>query len=548
MIAKFFLGSALHEHADPAQRVLGVEALAPESEDLARLLAADPEPEVRIAAARRCSDFAALARAWQNEADPAVRAALDSVMGPALAGAQDGAAAQGLIESERCSDAIRAEVVRLAQDAERRRIAIANIRDEGALVEIALGAGHADSRLAAAERVRTPEGLRKLAEAARNKDHGVARLARQRMDAIENRRDQEAQADAIIAQLEALAEDPGAILTAVVDLDRRWQGLDMGADSERLARHDAARRIIQTRFDREMKALASPPVGDARAGLCADAAALREEAQVRGDVAALAKLAEGEQRIASWEQVRQAHAGAEALVIETEQIAAGEASEDATLLARWQALDRAIRSPALTRRFEAALLKIEQRRLAQMQAKQQQVTAARQQLHGLLHAAERALAAGQLRAARAAVDEIKAIKSGAGLLPKPTTQRLGRLVQQLVELERWESFGQQSARVQLCERAEALAAQKLDPAQLAQEVQKLRADWKALDQQHAGVPKSLWERFDGACEKAYAPAGRHFAELAAQRKEARKRREEFIAAALAHAPTLLGEAPDWRAA
>ena len=31
-----------------------------------------------------------------------------------------------------------------------------------------------------------------------------------------------------------------------------------------------------------------------------------------------------------------------------------------------------------------------------------------------------------------------------------------RLVQQLVELERWESFGQQNARVQLCERAEAL--------------------------------------------------------------------------------------------
>ena len=46
-------------------------------------------------------------------------------------------------------------------------------------------------------------------------------------------------------------------------------------------------------------------------------------------------------------------------------------------------------------------------------------------------------------------------------------------------------------------------------------------------------------RFDGACEKAYAPAARHFAELAAQRKLARKQREDFIAAAAAHAPTLL---------
>ncbi len=121
-------------------------------------------------------------------------------------------------------------------------------------------------------------------------------------------------------------------------------------------------------------------------------------------------------------------------------------------------------------------------------------------------------------------------------------------MQQLVELERWESFGQQHARMQLCERAEAAAtATTLDAPQLAAEVQKLRDEWKALDQQHAGVPKALWERFDRACEKAYAPAARHFAEMAAHRKEARKRRDEFIAAAAAHAPTLLGEPRDWRA-
>ena len=62
-----------------------------------------------------------------------------------------------------------------------------------------------------------------------------------------------------------------------------------------------------------------------------------------------------------------------------------------------------------------------------------------------------------------------------------------------------------------------------------------------------GRPKALWERFDHACEKAYAPAARYFAEQAAQRKQARKEREEFIAAAAAHAPTLLAEPRDWRA-
>src|SRR6185295_19715240 len=141
---------------------------------------------------------------------------------------------------------------------------------------------------------------------------------------------------------------------------------------------------------------------------------------------------------------------------------------------------RAIRTPALTRRFEAALTVIEQRRLAQVQAAQQEASAARARVHALLNTAEQALAAGQLQAARTAADEIRAHKPGAGLLPKPTTQRIGRLAHQLTELERWETFGQQNARVQLCERAEALASPPLEAPHLAREVKKLRDEWKTL--------------------------------------------------------------------
>jgi hypothetical protein len=160
-------------------------------------------------------------------------------------------------------------------------------------------------------------------------------------------------------------------------------------------------------------------------------------------------------------------------------------------------------------------------------------------VHNLLRAAEQALAAGQLQAARAAADEIRSRKMGAGALPKPTVQRLSRLTQQLTELERWESFGQHQARLQLCERAEAAATLASDPPRLALEVRNLRNEWKALDEQHAGVPKALWERFDHACEKAYAPAARHFAEQAAARKQARKQREDFITAAAACATLLV---------
>ena len=566
MIANLFSRTALHQHAEPEQRILGIAALPPDSGELARLLLADPAPEVRIAAAQRCADLPALASAAQTEADAGVRLALASALGDALAQTQDGALAQALLGADRCTDAIRIEVARRAQDAQRRRAAIAGIRDEAALVELALAAGHAETRMAAAERVLTADGLRRLADAAKNKDHGVARLARQRLDAIKQRQERNAEADAVIAQLEALATEPGPILTAVIELNRRWQALDLGGETARLERCEIARQAIQARFEREqneqrtrlqferrlsawIEAVGSvaPAAPDALATMRDELAALRDEARGRSDDAALARLAQAEQRIARWEEDFQALAGALALVLEAEQLAAGTSIDHAELPARWQALPRTIRTPELTRRFEAAMTTVEQRRLSQIQAAQQEANAARQQVHALLHSAEQALAAGQVQAARAAADEIRTLKAGVGPLPKPTTQRLGRLVQQLVELERWESFGQQNARVQLCERAEAAAAQTLDPPQVALEVQKLRSEWKALDQQHAGVPKALWERFDGACTKAYAPAARHFAELAAQRKEARKRRDEFIAAAAAHAPTLLAEPVDWRA-
>src|SRR5512143_3018144 len=562
MVSRLFRGAA-HLDADPARRVEGVAELPPESDEVAALLA-DPAPEVRLAAAKRCASAPALVAAWEKEAEDAVRTALASALGVELARAPDAALASAFLGSDGCPDAIRADVARRAGDADRRRLAVAAIRDEATLVELAITGGHVETRKSAAERVHTPEGLRRIADAAERKDRGVARLARKRIDAMAAQGNRDVEADAILAELEALAAKPGPILTALIELDRRWEALHLDDDADRLARSEAARKTLQARFDREHEeqrartrfehglrdwlAKAEPP-GDS-AALSARRAELAELLADAGKYAnpdARAQLDEAERRIAGWTQALNAQADAEALVVEAEQLAAGTSIDDAKLPERWQALDRRIRSPALTRRFEAALIVVEQRRLAQVRAAEQEASAARQQLHALLHAAEQALAAGQLQAARAAADEIRARKAEAGSLPKPTVQRLGRLIQQLGDLERWESYGQQQARVQLCERAEAAAAAALDPRQLAVEVRNLRNEWKALDEQHAGVPKALWERFDRACEKAYAPAARHFAEQAAKRREARKGREAFIAAAAAHAPTLLAEPRDWRA-
>jgi hypothetical protein len=563
LLDKLFFGSRLHEHADPAQRVLGIGALAPDSPVLAQMLAADPSAEVRAAAAGRCGNPTALLASLQTEREPGTRAAIASGLASLLASLPDAAAARAILDAPECTDEVRAEVVLRTQDDERRRAAINGIGSEDELARVALAAEHASVRIAAAERVHSIEPLRRLLKGSIDKDRGVARLARERLDAIHRRIESASAADALLAEAEALSERPGPIVMAAVELDRRWNALALGDDAERRARWDEIGRRMKERFDRDLEEQRAHTRFEQRlnswlallesqasiTGLPAlreTLAELQAEAAREDDAEALARLGRAAQLITQWEQAAPALAAAEALVTEAEQLAADTTIDDAQLPTRWEAIDAAGRTPALTQRFEAAVLVIRQRHDAVVRASQHEEVAARHQLHAALHEAEQALAAGQLQQARAAADRTRGLKLQAGVLPKPSIQRLSRVVQQLTELEKWEKFGQQSARVQLCERAEALPQKTLAATALAREVQQLRAEWKKLDEQHAGVPKPLWERFDGACERAYAPAARHFAEQAALHKQARKQREDFIAGADAHAPTLLDEPRDWR--
>ncbi len=213
MLNKLLSRSSQLEHADPAQRLLAVAELPPESAELAELLRADPAAEVRAAAAQRCSEVAVLGAAWPSEREPQVRRSI----------------AESLA---RCLDE--------TADGEPLRAAIERIDDQDLLVEIALTAGHGSVRMAAAARVQATEALRRLADTAKDKDRGVARLARQRVDAIDRHAEQAAQADELLAQAEALVDQSGPIVMAAVELERRWKAIDLADDAERIARWDAA--------------------------------------------------------------------------------------------------------------------------------------------------------------------------------------------------------------------------------------------------------------------------------------------------------------------
>ena len=57
------------------------------------------------------------------------------------------------------------------------------------------------------------------------------------------------------------------------------------------------------------------------------------------------------------------------------------------------------------------------------------------------------------------------------------------------------------------------------PEELAKAVRDLQERWQKLDKGHNASSKGLWERFRRACDRAYAPARKHFEELEKQRSE-----------------------------
>ena len=280
-------------------------------------------------------------------------------------------------------------------------------------MRVALDAGHASVRFAAAERVHSAEPLRRLLKGSMDKDRGVARLARERLDAIHHASKRQHGRCATEGGRGAGGpawshRDGGRRTRSTVECTRAGlrcrptRALGRDRPSDEGAFRPRSRGAARTHA---VRAASQPLAGDAgssavdRRPACAAGrlASLRADAAGANDTQALARLDRAEQQIVLWEQAAPALAAAEALVVEAEQLAADTTIDDAQLPTRWQALDAAGRIPALTQRFEAAVHVIEQRRDAYVRANQQEQVTARHQLHAALHEAEQALAPDSCR-------------------------------------------------------------------------------------------------------------------------------------------------------
>ncbi len=435
----------------------------------------------RAAAARRCSRSR---RRWprrgETETDAGVRAALAAALAERAGGNAGRRRCATRCSRPTTAPTRSAPTWRAARaDAERRRARSPRSATKHALVELALAAEHAETRLAAAERVRharsgcasSPTRQRTRTTAwPGSRASASTRSSAAPTQAAEGRRDHRASW-------------------------RRWPtqpGPDThGGDRARPplagARHRAATprasRAATPRARRSRRASTASRKSSARgrgssAGCANGSGTLEAPRRGRsagravapssprcarrrsayGDAAALAALDGGSSSIAAWEAEQQAAgrrrgAGRRGRAArrrhvdrqrEAARALAGARPGDAHARA-----DAPLRGRADGRR--AAPARADPRRAAGSRARRGSACTP------CCTPAEQALAAGQLQAARAAADEIRRTSPTPARCRSRRCSALAACVQQLVELERWESFGQQNARVQLCERAEALA-------------------------------------------------------------------------------------------
>lgn len=141
------------------------------------------------------------------------------------------------------------------------------------------------------------------------------------------------------------------------------------------------------------------------------------------------------------------------------------------------------------------------------------------------------LEAGQLKAAKTLYAELdtklqalKAIENRQEL--RDVAEQLHSIRPALQDLAKWQHWGNNRQRRELCERVEALIEQDIEPEALAEQIKAAQAAWKQLEQSEKTrgdkrrASPALWHRFQAACRKAWEPCAEHF-EQKKQRRNAR---------------------------
>lgn len=557
------------EHPDPRTRreALGAGEVPPEV--LARAAREDPEPAVRRCAVERLGDLELLATLVATEPAGDLREAARRRQREVLAGPLTGGAPLAVrlqVMAHATSPELFTYLAREAQAAEIRIAALERVQDTATLCAIAIDDPVSTVRRAALGRIDDPRGWETVARDVRNKDKQVSRMARERLEIYRKRLSERQAAERLCAELETLADAaPGAVSRQqLLRLDREWDQLEMQPVplQECFARArqtvaEAIEHFLTVQNEREaictaLEDLSSslcPPTGDATVSVPEVQARLRESSarwqelipaavddpSLSGRFAGLVRQIQGESERLLIDQARTVPL--RALLRQADELlaSADELDEEPVhdLEHLWEATEQPV-SPGLAEALQQEFISrrdlLRERLKRQARRRRQALEEAEDLISGMDHL----LGEGELERALSQRDRARhllKITAGKDARRCATLQaRLQRLHPRFEELRQWRHWGSGNARERLCAEIESLADSVLPAAEIAARVRTAREAWKRIDRAEGPAREEIWQRFDQACTRAYAPY-----------REERREQAERLATHLAQKQALCNE-------
>ena len=454
-------------------------------EALPQLLREDADAGVRLAALKRLNDYENWRERSTADADKGVRdAARSAYLGLLCAAGEQPTLKRRIAELETLSPDEIERVATTAQTRELRAAALERVTRVSLLVDRAVNDADAQLRIAALARVGDVNLLERIAERARKTDKTVARLARERIEAVRiSGGDSTAIAERarlLCERMDALMRRPNADLTAELGaIDTDWNTLGNAVPAPLVARYRGARALALQGADRLQNP--PPPV----------------------------------------EPIETAtHESVPMPVADTPESLASRARFDAALAAaQSQARNERERQKNLARTLEQRLPEF-------AAALDSGNTAEAHRLHAAIES------------------DLKALPE----IPATVQPQLAELLPRYAQLSRWQHWSNNQRRRVLCADIEALAASGLHPDAVAGRVRDAREEWQRMNANEgidatAEAAHGISRRFHALCQHALKPTRGYFS----KRKEVRRSHGEGIEALLARIGALSDDSTDWKA-
>lgn len=410
-------------------------------------------------------------------------------------------------------------------------------QDEEAVLKFLLACEFADGRLQAAQHLHAKPVLLAALPAMRKSDKRVTKLLQQKLDALLQGERLDTLAQECIVRAEYLQQVAPLLANQVAELDRQAAQYEQfpapGRERYRFLRQQLEQRLLtQAELQRRLRDLCQQiRQGEGELAVQQDAFSVLQQ---HSEATSIPK--------------NYAHDVEQALrAVQIEQAAVAE--HHARELAEQAEREAAERDAAARTAFEAcadatAETPVEQP-ITPSDAIAEMTPPDRERITALLEAMSTALDEGSVQRALVSDQTLHEIEHHPRALTTKQKAHLRALRAELHRLRSWARWGGSVSRDELIRAAEDLPKQELLAHELAKRIGGLRERWKSLD---ASGPsgKEVWQRFDGACNAAYAQATAQFEQLAQERIHNHAVAQALVVELRGQTMLLQVDEPDWK--